>query len=433
MYKTGLGLVASFAIAAAVQAADVPKLGVSVLKDLRLRSATTALLLPEETGAPTTTVPLRELIQGVFLRNGCPLPSKLQRQFEKDYPKGYIPADLDLLLFPNPTTDIRYVSVADTSAAGVMNRVTFERITGAPIKPTELTRSSSYSRTDPLAWILSGKSSVVYTMDCSGFMTAAIAASAGALGNDFKTKAETALKTNKTMLVAKAIVESPVYAALFPNGGMPKPRERLDILFSIAYEIDAARPDAPPEMSITTTRLSQMLWASNSGTTSMQGQAIVNGQLGGGIGVVNVEASSSVGGKISRALQFSSFETYIIGTEGDDQKGSRPYSYIKEQLKTLVANAGNSPTEDLNAGPVKDRYEATFVDLTEPICTLPWAAPEANGVSLGTANGRWDSVKGVCVMSFKPAGPKSSSVTLSVKPFAADLVLEIKFPIVGNP
>lgn len=430
----------AFAAPAAPQLSTLEKLLVES-KPGRFEAQVNSTFLKDEV-LPKSGKTLRQEIQAIFANNGCPLPEKIKSKLNKDYPDGYIPEDLDNLLFPEKENLPTFRAIKDTSASVVLNTVSFAHSAGAAPTAARLRGSASYVGTNPLALIDQGINSTVYTMDCSGYFSAALSLGVSGFGGlgDFKGSANQALKTSRAMLVAKATVSSPIVAAFFPNnaslGSKLSNRARLDILYSIANEVDMAYATAPLTLPIIAAREYKLLWASNSGSSSMQGQATTSANVTAGLGVVNFQGSTSAAGTLARQLTFSSYNTYVLDESNTQDSPVRSYGQVLQDSIDLVKGAATSDPASLSPGWVRDHFEASFADFNENICNLPWAASVVNGAIPGAVSAKW--IGNICTMSFKPAVGTKPTSPIEVKAFGltnvpSNLPLSIVMPIQGQP
>ncbi|WP_428509493.1 hypothetical protein [Roseateles sp.] len=388
---------------------------------------------------PADKSSLRQEMQRLFKSFECPLPQRVLDKIKNTNPDGFIPPDLDAKLFPDPAILPKYTAVKGQAAAAALASIQFPKTDGGSIVSARLKSASQYATLNPLALVDKSSDAVVYTMDCSGYLTSTFNLEVSLGAADLKSFAKGLVNGSRSVSVAQATVTSPVIAALYPltvpTKIRPSAREKLELLHAAIAEIDLVRPSAPDAMQIDVLRELRLLWASNKGKSSAQGEARVESGGGGGIGVASVKATADAGGTISREMAFESFETYLIEDAALQPQTSTTYAVLRAEVVRTVADSATSAPDSLNAGWVKDHFEASFRDLTDTVCGLAWK-PETT--TNGGVSTRWDKDANICVFSFKPSGTWTSagSVTLKangLQPRLPGLPLAIEMPLTGKP
>lgn len=396
-----------------------------------------SLFRADEVVQPRSTT-LRQEMQLLFKHFDCQLPLAVQERIRDTNPDGYIPPDLDARLFPIPSDLPKYSAIKGQAVAAALASIQFPAADGKPVSSLRLKSSNSYATLNPFGLVDKSSDAVIYTMDCSGYLTSTFNLDVAVPAASLKTFAKGQASGARSVSVAQATVVSPVMAALQPTSVPERlrlsERERLEMLFAAVVEIDLAKPSSNDRLMFEVPREFRLLWASNKGRSSAQGEARVEGGGGAGFGVASVKATTDVGGSISRELTFESFDTYLLQDAALQPNISTTYGVLRSEVVDLISSAATSAPESLNAGVVKDRYEASFRDLTTAICALKW---KADPVANGAVSTRWDKDINMCVVSFKPSATWAPAATVTLKvnglqPRTPELWLTLEMPLIGK-
>ena len=180
--------------------------------------------------------------------------------------------------------------------------------------------------------IKEGFNSFFYSLDCSGFLNAAIEGSGAIPGSDIKASAKSALERKKSMFIAGGVIVSPIAAAFYGNvlGTDLDTLERIMILKELTSIPNVAESD-----SIIVSVSYEAIWMSNEGSSSFNGEANFQGSTKLGIGVASISASSEAGGKLSRSSSFSSYKTYFTNRKVISELKPFTILEVKEKIKSL--------------------------------------------------------------------------------------------------
>lgn len=153
-----------------------------------------------------------------------------------------------------------------------------------------------------------GFNSFFYSLDGSGYLNAAIEASAAVPGADINTCAKSALENKKSMFISGGYLISPIAAAIYgSSAGLELDTlERVKILRAIE-----SIPGILPEDTVVVTSSYEAIWMSKEGSSNFNGSAVVKGNAGIGVGVASFSANSEAGGTLSRKCSFTSYKTYF--------------------------------------------------------------------------------------------------------------------------
>jgi len=262
----------------------------------------------------------------------CALPDKVSKKLKKlkEENKAWAPSYVSQQLAHMPDSAV-YLNGA--SLATLVHTVTIKHHDGTsfswPVIGSPTFKSLSIA--DYLQTAAYG--SFAYTLDCSGYLNAAIEASGTVPGADIKTQASAALQKQSSLFIGGGVLVSPLYAAVYPEGvGISIDTAlRIKILKSL-LAIPSLRDD-----DIIDTRLSyEVIWASRQGSSSFNGAANISGRGGLGIGVAQVSASGQAGGSVSRTSTFTSFDTYVTKRELISNPQQITVAYVKTVISQLT-------------------------------------------------------------------------------------------------
>jgi hypothetical protein len=278
------------------------------LADLNARSGT-----KRESPNMVSTI---DAVRGPFSpeNNRCSLPDKLIKKVKKD--PNWVPQGLAQLARRIPAKEVAHVEQADVKV--ILHTVTYkENPTDATKPPVELviTGSSTYLALDPMPFIDTNKPHFLYSLDCSGYLNAAVSVSAGLTSAQIKSGAKTALTSKSSAFVARASLFPPVAVAMDPKNTPSSIETRVSsrLRIDLLYAIFAALPsNAADTGEISAPRRIDVLWSSNSGSQTFQGEADFSASGSGSIGVVGIEGGASAGLSLARKSEFVDYDTYLI-------------------------------------------------------------------------------------------------------------------------
>jgi hypothetical protein len=180
----------------------------------------------------------------------------------------------------------------------------------------------------------------LYTLDCSGFLSAAVSATVGVNKNSIKASANAASKSDKSLIVVGGVMYSPLYQAYKGEGNFSKTdsvtkTNRVKVLEAILNSIPSQEQTDTTQVFLNPNY--RVVLTSNSGTSSFNGEAKlgVTGGIGFGIGSVSGEGKAE--GSVQRKSSFSKYKTYLIETN----VGAEPNLITISDLKTIIQNLKN--------------------------------------------------------------------------------------------
>lgn len=170
-----------------------------------------------------------------------------------------------------------------------------------------------------------------YTMDCSGFISAAVDASGGVSTASIKTAATVAVTAKISLFVIGGVMYSPLCQAYNGEGVFANNDTlRKNVLNAILSEIPEADRIDNTEIIINSNY--QMLFTSNTGTAGFNGTGILGaqGNVSAGFGQVHVNVDAS--GSIGRKSDYTKYKTYIV----DKNIHTIPPTITVKSIKDLI-------------------------------------------------------------------------------------------------
>lgn len=380
-------------------------------------------------GIKSDTIVISDELSKLFGSNGCNLGKKVQAKLDKikdKEPRGLVPDDLQKSLGGKFEAKAR--KVEDSSAQAALHVV--QASEGTNSTQLTLSNSATYNNLSATLLVNSQASNMAYTLDCTGYLTAALAAGAGFTGASAKTAADTAMRTERSLVVIQAAVSSPVALAINPASGtyLMSAVNRLDILNAMAVEAKIKYPEATDALKFTSWRSLALIWTSNQGSSSLQGSTTVN--VNAGLGVFSANASG--GASMSKSVSFQAFNTYILN---EDLNGSISITYA--ELRKLISGLVAQNMPKTPATRVGIDFVTIYEGLPKNICILPWSVASVDNVEPksppGTVKTSWQNDG--CHVTFTPTQASSSATMLSLvanSGFDAKQTLSLSYPILKD-
>ncbi|MGG1924015.1 hypothetical protein AB1278_19620 [Chryseobacterium sp. NRRL B-14798] len=235
----------------------------------------------------------------------CKLPSKITKKL-KDLKDGGNPWAPEFVLSHIAQMPITAIYIPRESISNILHRVTIKKSNVANNFSWLVISSPTYNELNVEDYILSGYNSFFYSLDCSGYLNAAIGASGATPGADIKVAAESALITQNSMFVGGGVVISPLLAAYYGNLVTMDKSLRINILTALMAIPNIADDDII-EMDLSF----DAVWSSKTGSSSFNGKADLKANVGANIGLAQISSSAGGGGAVARKSTFSNFNTYI--------------------------------------------------------------------------------------------------------------------------
>jgi hypothetical protein len=261
----------------------------------------------------------------------CPLPEKIANKLNslKDEGKNWAPPEVNTFLEAFP---VKGKYLKGKSVNSLLHKITIKSIDGTT-RTWPLLASPTYKNFDFEKYLLkSSTNSFMYTLDCSGYINAAIQASAKVPGADITAKAGLALEKQKSMFVGGGTLISPINAAIYPDAfTFSYSKEERLVILNILLSI----PDVADSDQIIIPNSYEVIWISRSGTSNFNGQASLGGGASGGFGVASINSTSDTGGQLTRKSSFTMYDTYL--TDNKEIPDLKPFTIkqVRDMKKSL--------------------------------------------------------------------------------------------------
>lgn len=261
----------------------------------------------------------------------CELPQKVKTSLNKLKSKGKSWAPEYVVNHVKDLPDTA-MYVPRTSISALLHTVIIKSANGTS-RNFPVLGSPTFKKLDVERFVLKeGYNAFFYSLDCSGFLNAAIEGSGAIPGADIKTSAKSAIDRKKSLFIAGGVIISPLAAAYHGNGlGTDLDTlERIMILKELTLI-----PDILDSDTIYTTVSYEAIWMSNEGSSSYNGEANFGGRINQGIGIASIRASGESGGTVTRNSSFSAYKTYF--TQRKIISDLKPFTLqdVKNKLQTL--------------------------------------------------------------------------------------------------
>lgn len=261
----------------------------------------------------------------------CELPKKVKRSLNKLKTEGKSWAPEYVVNHVKDLPDTAFY-IPRTSISALLHTVTIKSTDGTS-RSFPVLGAPTFKKLDVERFVIKeGYNSFFYSLDCSGFLNAAIEGSGAIPGADIKTSAKSAMERKKSMFIAGGIIISPLSAAFHGNGLGTNldTLERKMILKEIILIPDISDSDI-----IYAAVSYEAIWMSNEGSSSFNGEANFGGGMRQGIGIASISGSVETGGTVSRNSSFSAYKTYI--TQRKIIPDLKPFTIqdVKNKLQTL--------------------------------------------------------------------------------------------------
>jgi hypothetical protein len=285
------------------------------------------------TGIESRTVSLKAEVSILFdpEKTQCALPKKVARKLKKLRDEGKSWAPSFVVNFMKELPDSA-TFLPRTSVSVLLHTVEIKSNDGSTRTWTTFD-SPTFNNLSIDKFILKeGFDSFIYSLDCSGYLNAAIEGAATVPGADIKASAKSALDKQNSMFIGGGVLVSPLATAFYGStiGVDLDTAARLGVLKSII-----SMPLVQDTDSIIFSNSYEAIWASNDGTASFNGEAQFQGNAGGGVGVVQVSANAGGGGSISRESSYNTFKTYFTSRKVISDLRPFTIAQVKSMITTL--------------------------------------------------------------------------------------------------
>ena len=258
----------------------------------------------------------------------CPVPGKLKKVLKKGG-DNWPPKTVQDHATNWPDSA---VLIENTSLKYLLHLVVFKK-NGKISEPEPLFTAPTYLDFNVENYIADGFGSFIYTLDCSGYLMAAMAAEASFPGADIATNAKTALESSGLIFIAGGVVISPIAAAIYGDragGLLMDTAARIKTIEAILLDDELKDSD-----TIIANRSYEVIWATNNGTSSFNGGGKLASKAKYGYGTAQISGSLDAGGDIARKSSFNSFQTLITTRERIPNLPPISVGNLKKTLKAL--------------------------------------------------------------------------------------------------
>lgn len=247
-------------------------------------------------------VNIHEEISKLFAPEGklpCQLPKKIIKKIKKT--RNWTPRVVRNNLRDIPAEGDK---VANQSVVSYLNSLIVKPVGG---EPYEIEISSSPDL-DMINFVDRGRSRFAYSLDCSGYLNAALEFSAGASATNIKNSASSSLSNNGTVLLVRANVTPPIVEAVRKTLSPSNRMKDIDVFTLLVGLKNELRPDSKENDIIVASKLLDLLWTSSEGDSNLNGKA----SLSGGVRFIGIQFSADAGGSLTRKSSFTNFDTYVL-------------------------------------------------------------------------------------------------------------------------
>jgi hypothetical protein len=261
----------------------------------------------------------------------CDLPEKVKKSLNKLKNKGKSWAPEYVVKHVKDLPDTA-LYIPRTSISALLHTIKIKSTDGAT-RNFPVLGSPTFKKLDVERFVLKeGYNAFFYSLDCSGFLNAAIEGSGAIPGADIQTSAKSAIERKKSMFIAGGVIISPLAAAYYGNGlGTDLDTiERKMILKELTLI-----PDILDSDTIYATASYEAIWMSNEGSSSFNGESNFGGRINQGIGIASITTSGESGGTVSRNSSFTAYKTYF--TKRRIISDLKPFTIqqVKNKIQTL--------------------------------------------------------------------------------------------------
>jgi len=281
----------------------------------------------------------------------CGCEEKLKRKLRKIRPSnkpesesGFIPRDVlnnalhadTVVLFNRTGSNYLAHSFQYISTSGQKSKMIF-----ADNSPT----IADFNETNFIDMTAGVHDNFLYTLDCSGFLSAALAVTAGIDKNSVKASAEGASKIDRSLLVIGGVMYSPLYQAYTGTGvysaenpdTITKRRKALEAILKAIPE-----QDHQDDVKVLLNSNYRIVLASNTGSSGFNGKANLGGNGGFRILVASVDYRGESEGRIDRTSSFTNYKTYLTDVNVGSVPSNITVRSIREKINLLASQIQNA-------------------------------------------------------------------------------------------
>jgi hypothetical protein len=270
-----------------------------------------------------------------------------------------------------------------------------------------VTNTDAYDRSivSPAELLDTGENYMVYTLDCSGYLSLVSRASSGAASALAKIAYRGQFESKKSMMIMYGKIIPILNIVINPQSNIPvpiQPEIKLDILHGL---LNLLNDSGNLNIQVPST-LTILAYEGNS-TATLQGNMKFEASASGSFGLISVEGGSESTASIVQKLNFSKFSTAVI------QQGESK-NYKIGQIRDQIRSALRSTKTKLDyEGASRETIKIT-TSLTNHVCGHEWKARILNKGDDEVANNlevTTQSISNKCIMSITPTGDLLESKT----------------------
>lgn len=185
------------------------------------------------------------------------------------------------------------------------------------------------------------QSNFIFSYDCSGFLSAALAVTANIRKNSLKSSAQAAAEVKGSLTVIGGVMYSPLYLAYtglgkFSSDSAEIIKLRIDILKDILKLLE--NTSMPSNSKIHLNSNYRVIVTSNSGTQSFNGKGELGISAGASFGAGSIDGQVQAKASLERKTNYSAYSTYIT----DGNVNAEPLEVTKEEINMKITSLGTS-------------------------------------------------------------------------------------------
>ncbi|MBD0399988.1 hypothetical protein [Flammeovirga sp. EKP202] len=245
----------------------------------------------------------------------CGCTGKLKRQINKIKPKnkkkGFIPRVVLNNLYYNDTAEMLNYSAGINVLA---HSIQFQKENGEKSNLIFVNNAVTKPEFEPMTYIEEDYGTYpnfLYTMDCSGYISTAVKASASFNQSSMKASAEAAARSDKSLFVLGGVMYSPLWEAysgevLFKKNDKQTLSTRIANLNAILEKVS----DKNDSTEIYLHKNFQVIFSSNQGKSSFNGGGKLEAKSQASLGA-SISGGVDAGGEIKSKSSFITYSTYV--------------------------------------------------------------------------------------------------------------------------
>lgn len=265
----------------------------------------------------TSKVDLRNEMISLFSPDNfdCNCDQKLKKSINEFNKVGYIPSIIEREIKEEEEEGKEILRLNQNGANALVHTFKIKNKDGSIAGPYFTSTSPSVDNFEILNYIESRNgvyNNFYYTIDCNGYLTGLINAGISITNSSLKISASAASKSDKSLVVIKGLIYSPLYQAYKGEGIFLKDKDlRKKVLTAILHSATSGNVDDSTEILLTSNYL--IIVASNSGNSSFNGEASLNSALNANFILGGINSSISGNTNVGRVSNYSRYRTYVLG------------------------------------------------------------------------------------------------------------------------